>query len=373
MTNYSVEKTLIAILKEILHPSDCKARLSNVDWQEMLEFSSKQNLAHVVFLLLQRRQLPMDRELYKKYEFLYCQAVGADLTQRYELHWLLEACKEKKIRVMPLKGCILKDLYPLPEMRAMGDLDILIDPLDSEKLRQLLCERGYQCVMYGVHHHDKYVLPPILTIESHTSLVSPENRVLYRYFHQGFALGKPCGDNPFHYKMQPKEYFLFYLAHFYKHYYDEGGAGIRFVLDFYILKQAWPDVVNERMLKKDLVRLGLWEFYDRMYRLADAWFSPWGKMEDVPEEIEDYIFRCGLFGNDEQRFQNHVAKSGRAGYFLERLFPRYFYMCWHYPLLKKMPLFLPFFWIWRIVTFPIQKKALFRHRIGQFLGKHNVD
>lgn len=374
MDNNSKEKVLISVIREVLHPSsEGHPDFSGVNWQETFAFASKHNLAHLLFLYFREHEVNIGQELYKECELLYCQAAAVNFTQEYELHWLLETCKGKNIRVMPLKGCVLKNLYPSPEMRTMGDLDILIDPEDAQKLRQILCERGYQCVMYGVHHHDKYVLPPMLTIEVHTSLVSPENRELYRYFQQGFALGRPCSDNPWHYEMRKKEYFLFYLAHFYKHFDEEGGAGIRFVLDFYIQKQAWPKLFCEKVLKKDLIRLGLWEFFCTMDYLAEAWFGADGSMDDVPWGVQKYIFNCGVFGTDAQRFQNHVEKYGRMGYFMERLFPGYYYMCRFYPVLRKVPVLLPVCWILRIMVFPFQKKALFRRRMGQFFGKHIVD
>ena len=42
-----------------------------------------------------------------------------------------------------LKGCVIKTLYPVPELRTMGDFDILVNKEDLKKIKQLFSEAGY--------------------------------------------------------------------------------------------------------------------------------------------------------------------------------------------------------------------------------------
>ena len=53
------------------------------------------------------------------------------------------AFEKNGIAHMPLKGILMKQLYPRPDMRIMGDADILIRVEQYEKIKPLLEELGF--------------------------------------------------------------------------------------------------------------------------------------------------------------------------------------------------------------------------------------
>ena len=69
------------------------------------------------------------------------------------------------IRILPLKGCVMKELYPLPEYRQMADLDILVDPQNVERAGRLLLDLGFSVRHAGESYHDAYEKKPWLSIE----------------------------------------------------------------------------------------------------------------------------------------------------------------------------------------------------------------
>lgn len=54
----------------------------------------------------------------------------------FERKKLFSFCEEKGIWYMPLKGCILKDMYPDFSMRQMADNDILFDPEHRAEIKE---------------------------------------------------------------------------------------------------------------------------------------------------------------------------------------------------------------------------------------------
>ena len=44
------------------------------------------------------------------------------------------------------KGATLREYYPVPESRAMGDIDVLIKAEDRDKIKKLLISNGFDCV-----------------------------------------------------------------------------------------------------------------------------------------------------------------------------------------------------------------------------------
>ena len=49
-----------------------------------------------------------------------------------------------KIDYMPLKGCVLRFLYPSDALRSMGDIDILIQKTQYKQIRRLLLKEGFR-------------------------------------------------------------------------------------------------------------------------------------------------------------------------------------------------------------------------------------
>jgi len=61
-----------------------------------------------------------------------------------------------KILYIPLKGCLVKEMYPKPEYREMSDLDILVKRGDAAKLKPVMESLGYQCERFGFEKDDSY-------------------------------------------------------------------------------------------------------------------------------------------------------------------------------------------------------------------------
>lgn len=94
---------------------------------------------------------------------------------------ILPGLQSQGIPVLTLKGAALANLvYPHPELRPMGDIDLLVKPDDAELAQAYLCRIGFAPVILdGVklnvtHHHlpvmQCSVAGEIVSIEIHTAL-----------------------------------------------------------------------------------------------------------------------------------------------------------------------------------------------------------
>ena len=71
--------------------------------------------------------------------------------QMRALQCVLDSFGKNGIDHMPLKGCNLKGLYPKPELRAMGDADILIRVEQLSQCGEILKELGFQLKLESDH------------------------------------------------------------------------------------------------------------------------------------------------------------------------------------------------------------------------------
>ena len=76
---------------------------------------------------------------------------------------------------MPLKGVILKELYPKIGMRQMSDNDILFDETYRKDVVRFMKNKGYH-LKSGINAHcDEWVKEPVYNFEMHLNLFVESN------------------------------------------------------------------------------------------------------------------------------------------------------------------------------------------------------
>lgn len=99
---------------------------------------------------------------------------------------ILEACRGRMPPVTLLKGMsISAQYYPLPHLRLMRDLDILVDEAALPTVESVLCALGYRQqshlppTFYATHHHRMPFVHPArgLWVEVHHGLFPPSSRL----------------------------------------------------------------------------------------------------------------------------------------------------------------------------------------------------
>ena len=130
---------------------------------------------------------------------------------------------------MPLKGMLLKKLYPHPWLREMSDIDVWYDASATDKVREIMLADGFREKTKYLPNHEVYIKGEIYTVETHTDLfknyIHPD---FHAYFHgKTYA---PCQDSPYKKQMTPNEQYIYLTAHAFVHY-SSAGTGLRTLLD----------------------------------------------------------------------------------------------------------------------------------------------
>lgn len=295
-------------------------------------------------------QLPfMQKLLNITYQSMY-----VDANQQRMLTEVLDAFDKNGIAYMPLKGVLLKALYPRPDMRTMGDADILIKLEQYDKIRPLMTELGFAEKLES--DHELVWTKSCLYLELHKRLIPSYNKDYAAYFGDGWQLAQPCPDCPNRHEMTAEDQLLYLFIHFAKHY-RSGGVGIRHIVDLYVYKQANPQL-NETYIAEELKKLQVYEFYFHVFKTLRVWFE-----NDMPSEktqlITNTIFGSGSYGTKADRLaadgvrlmaaDGDSAKVVRRKQLLQMIFPPRQALCERYPILKKFPVLLPVMWIVRWV------------------------
>ena len=154
---------------------------------------------------------------------------------------ILHALEEAQIWYMPLKGAILKDWYPKLGMRQMTDNDILCDSTKRAKIRDIMYGMGFTCEEYGKGKDDAYKKPPVYNMEMHAELfMITQDKRLYDYYADVKSRLLPDENSSYGYHFTREDFYLYMIAHEYKHY-TYSGTGVRFLADTYVFFKKCGD------------------------------------------------------------------------------------------------------------------------------------
>jgi hypothetical protein len=277
-----------------------------------------------------------------------------NMIQLAESEMILEKTAAAGIDILPLKGLVLKQLYPEPDYRQMGDLDYLVENDQLEQIGNILYEMGYEADDVGLEDsHDVYKKLPYIEVEVHRRLLPPTEE---NHWHTDNIWNrlKSSEANSHILEMTWEDFYLYHLLHFEKHY-SMGGCGIRSIIDQYYIMKTLGDKINWDYINKMLEKMNYVEFEQMSRELAESWFGD-GKTDSKWGKNGEFIINSGAFGTFEQyqkwsfdRYKREEGINTKTGYFFRRMFMERERMEFIYPGIKKHGWLLPFCWIHRLV------------------------
>ena len=296
--------------------------------------------------------------------------------QDAEIKRVLTAFAQNEIEFMALKGVHLKKLYHKPEMRRMGDADILIKYSEYERIRPVMTELGFteKCES----DHELIWTKGTVMIELHKRLIPSYNKDYYAYFGDGWELAKVKSENGFEYNMTAEDNMIYLFTHFAKHYRD-CGIGIRHLVDLWVYRYNNPSL-DERYIGKELGRLQLKEFYSNIINTLKVWFED-AECDDIADFITQVIFSSGEYGKSADRIKSTALKERKKGKnvatvmaikLFKTAFKGYGEMSSIYPFLKKLPFLLPIMWVVHLLRRIFNKKQRDNYAKTQFLPSEKV-
>lgn len=362
---------LIELLKCAVTGSEISEPDESIDFEKIYEIAGRHNVQMTAYYGIKKLKSSLPAEIGAKWENMHLHGISRSIRQLAELKKICDVFTKEKIVHMPLKGSLIKHMYPSPDMRNMADMDILIKPEDADRVYDIMMEMDYTCEMKGKFHHDVYMKEPIYNIEIHVSLFDEGDGVWDSYY-KDILDRTSAGQNEYERVLSHEDFYVYNIAHFAKHF-QEGGSGIRSVMDIYIMNNAMPDM-NMVYVNEQLEKLELSDFYKKVTALEKYWFEG-GKLSGEIGETADYVLSSGTYGTVYNSVKNQIKRNGRFKGFLINAFPPVERMQFTFPFLKKVPVLLPLCWIARwfisIVTKPdkVLRKIKYVVRASREVGE----
>lgn len=371
MTDF--QRDVISLIKSAL--TNEKVNISDqLDWRKVLSLSAKHRIAILLYYGIANSKIDLPEDAFQVLQRDALMGIVTSKNQIFAIDRLLTEFENNGIDYMPVKGSILKMLYPKPELRPMCDADILIKVEQYGKIKPVLEKMGYEFVAESLceiiwNKKGK------LYLELHKTLAPEVVEDYYVHFGTGWQIAVKSKEYSHRFELLPEDHYLFVFTHFARHY-RAAGIGIKHFVDIWMYNKIYNNMDYDYVNAK-LKEIGLNEFHKNVLETLEVWFE---NKEDtkMSDFITSIIFSSGAFGVKSKAILSEavkrkgkdgsIASAKRSKLFWLVFFP-YKFMCLKYPVLKKAPILLPFFWLVRIIN-----ALFFKKNFGKYWKKlQNID
>lgn len=327
-------------------------------------------LSGLVFKSLDKEKIK--EEIFKKFQTDYYLYIRVDEIQSQLIEQLRTIFNQEKIPFIFLKGSFIKNLYPHPFMRSMGDIDVLVKKEDMKRIHEVLENKGYYNWTNSISH-DCFVKTGV-NVEVHPILDSDIEGDFKDLFLNPWDYAINYSEYEYHLGV---EYNFFYqIYHMTKHLY-RSGVGYRTLVDLYLfLKKYEKDFSKDRFFEI-YDKFPLKEFINNIIYIINNLFSSKLLNEyllnvkittEYQEKFINYIFVSGMHGTGEE-FNHYIGEMAnqrkksksilmmKIKIILAKVFPKYENMKVLYPYLSKYPFLLPFAWVSRFFKLLFTKRS----------------
>ena len=294
----------------------------SVDWQEVYQESVAQSVAALAFSHLDKSILP--EIVVNEWEEMTFQIMMSNMqvdADHAKLHQILLSAK---IPYVILKGDASAAYYPDPMLRAMGDVDFLIDKQNIGNVDLLLRKNGFE-PQPSNHECERAYHKGISVWELHWDVNGvPGGEVgkkIHEYLSDMIEKAEPASlTNGEYLSPTPFHHGLVMLLHVARHMIT-GGIGLRHLCDWAVFVEKLGDRFP-KMFEDKLKNIGLWRFAQLLTQLSvvdlkcpeQSWM---GDLEhELLDALKDDLFAAGNFGHkdvnraDEAKFITSRKKGG---------------------------------------------------------------
>ena len=338
--------------------NDVMPDAAGVDWAAFDRLCRIHNVEGIVYSALKASNVRMPQATEKNLKRGFLAAVSHESRQAEELELFERAMEDEEIPYILFKGVVIKDLYPEPELRTMGDIDILVHEQDIARCHRIMSRLGY------VRQPEDNAIPYVksdIRFEIHSRIdhamqIPSTSDDLWKRTKEECML--------FRMEFEPQTQLILMLDHMAKHAFR--GFGTRMLMDIVVWQIRYPAGINPEIFISELNRLRILEFSKRIFELCHRMFGTKSPLPDYVmtdstyETLRAYILKGGVFGWQNPDFigvdfmlarkyiLNKSAVLSRLAVLLWLVFPPYAAISSvDYTYLKGRPYLLPIAWIHR--------------------------
>ena len=228
---------------------------------------------------------------------------------------ILEKLQENKIPVVVLKGSSAAKYYPKPQLRTMGDIDLLVKPKDYERAVEIIldsgCRESTSTTELEKGRHRNFDFNGT-EIELHHRFASPQYGTIASVFDEMLFNAIPDNDTI----LPDEENGLVLLSHIRQHL--KNGLGLRQIIDWFMFVQSClKDEMWYNSFRAKAQITGLESLAITVTKMCQKYLGltteniTWCKnaKEETCDNLMIYILNCGNFGRSRNTLQSGITSK----------------------------------------------------------------
>lgn len=247
------EEYFISLLSSHLN-DEAPIPSGEIKWGDIFRIAEAQNLTAIIALEI--KKLPIDAQPNDKGKSYFKQALGQTIqnTQKKQsaIDNMTKILGDAGIVHTIIKGGMLRQLYPVPEVRTSGDTDVVIDKKDKDAIKNLLITNGFKLDSESVNQLVFHYMEQEFQFKTYFDCLNKADQM-------HFSLDICEMQQGTTYCLEPTYHLIYVINHLLKHL-RGGGVGFRQLMDVDIIirKQSIDfckvyDVFHEMNLDKSLL------------------------------------------------------------------------------------------------------------------------
>lgn len=307
--------------------------------EELYKTAKHHDLSHLLFdVFIKYGIINKDNPLYSVLEKQKLTAIFRQLKMEAELTKIKSALSSVKILHIPLKGSVIRTLYPEPYMRTSCDIDVLVRKEDLDLAISTLTEKLSYKTDGKLNYHDVSLFSPSgVHLELHFSIqehIDNLDRVLTRVF----DYASPESEGSYTAVLAPEFQLFHIITHSYYHFVN-GGSGIKPFIDFCLMKSKV--CFDEEILALLCKEADVEKYRKGVEKLVSVWFEK-AIHDDLTRSMQKYVLVGGVYGTTENSaVANQARAGGKLRHMLSLIFMSRRNLKVLYPILEKHPILTP--------------------------------
>lgn len=364
----NTEKGIINVLNYTIRGEKISNKdLIDIDWNKFMDRAAEHSISGLLYSSINwNSKCDKDKELINKWKASTFYTGIGQLKHINQVEKIIKKFNEENVRVIVLKGLVIREFYKNPELRTMCDADILVHEEDLDKARNILISLGY-LESEGYDEHGAHIVfehTSHLPVEVHWTLINDD------YFTGSKEFEKEIWENTMKVKIGDTEALslgwddlaLHLCVHMAVHIVHRG-FGVRQLVDLVILIENKGKEINWNEFCRKSIECKVNKFVIVIFNVCKELFNM-----EIPSEVNDEyevdkeflnnfieeIIESGVYGHGDlaHSFGNDISGSEEENSkkFLSLLFPSIENMNSKYNYAKKYKILLPIAWIHHLLS-----------------------
>lgn len=373
MTNE--QKLLFDLLRLELGCTSDKSNISfeNVNIEKLFELAARHSVAPLVADCILNNEFITDEDIIDGIKSIQLEAIFQYQKQKSELDKIKKLFNENKIPFIPLKGAVIRNIYPEPYLRTCCDIDILVHPEDAERAIAVLKCNGFINDVKYVHDYTIYS-PNGVHLELHFDTIVDEKSFadIKAVLNNIWQYAVPKTLDSYEYVLTDEMFYFYHISHLAKHF-RAAGCGIRPFVDLWLLnnKVDFDGSKRQELLKQG----GLCDFELYMKKLLGVWFDS-EQYDEITKKLEKYIFDSGIYGSQHNYYAQKLNRPfDKFKNLVLRIYIKYDIIKYMYPILQKHKWLTPIYQIrrWLEIVFVKDRRNKSKNNIKTVLDVKQDD